>query len=347
MKKVLTIVVPTYNTEKYLGRCLDSLVFDNKILNLIEIIIVNDGSKDNSLSIAREYEKKYSKSIIVIDKENGGHGSTINAAIKIATGKYFKVLDSDDWVNVEDFSKFVNDLKELETDIVLTNYSRELIFTGEEINFTYPEELKYNYEYDLNKFDFDILKDTYFFMATSTYKTKILQDINLYLDEKTYYVDMEYNAFPINNINTMIYLNYDIYKYYIGRPGQSINLNSFIKNRKDHEKVLRRLLDFLKNGKLKANKKKYVIKILLLLLNTHYGIYCKTPINDKKLQKLMKKEIKEFDSYIKENHDDVYKILLQRYPYIEFSSMTKFRHAVKKNYWFMRFMLKMRSKKVS
>ena len=92
--KILSIVVPTYNVEKYLERCIDSLVYDEKVLNDLEILIVNDGSKDNSLQIAKKYEKQYPNTIKVIDKENGGHGSTINAGLKVATGKYFRVIDS-------------------------------------------------------------------------------------------------------------------------------------------------------------------------------------------------------------------------------------------------------------
>lgn len=345
MKKILTIVVPMYNTEKYLKRCIDSLVYDEKIVDLLEIIIVNDGSKDNSLNIAKEYEKKFNGTVIVIDKENGGHGSTINEGLKVATGKYFRVLDSDDWVNITDFSKFVCELKHLDVDLILTNYSRELIFSGEQIKVNYPEKIEYNHIYDLNKFNYDMLDGKYFYMATSTYKTQILKDIKLYLDEKTYYVDMEYNIFPITNISSFIYLDYDIYRYFIGRKDQSISAKSFVRNRKDHEKVIKRLLQFLDNAKLNANKKKYVVGIILQLLNTHYSIYCNTLIDDKSLRKVMKKEIKEFDFYLKNKYADIYNQALESYERIRFNSKTKFRYAVKSNYWLMKIALKFERKK--
>ena len=151
--KTLTIIIPTYNVEKYLKRCIDSILYDTTILKDIEVIIVNDGSIDNSLQIANKFEKEYPETVIVINKENGGHGSTINAGLKIASGKYFRVVDSDDWVNIDDFSKYVNDLKKLDEDIVLTNYSRELLYTGESIKFKY-KNLEYNKKYDLNKFNY-------------------------------------------------------------------------------------------------------------------------------------------------------------------------------------------------
>ena len=110
MKKILTVLIPVYNTEKYIKRCLDSLI-DESIIDNIEILIVSDGSKDNSILIAKDYEKKYPNSIKIIEKENGGHGSTINKGLEIATGKYFRVLDSDDWFNTSDFVKLVNYIK--------------------------------------------------------------------------------------------------------------------------------------------------------------------------------------------------------------------------------------------
>ena len=111
MNKILSVVVPTYNVKNYLDRCLLSLTADEHTLRDLDIIIVNDGSLDSSLEIAKRYEKKYSESITVIDKENGGHGSTINTGLKYAIGKYFRVLDSDDWVNTLDFKPFIKDLK--------------------------------------------------------------------------------------------------------------------------------------------------------------------------------------------------------------------------------------------
>ena len=123
--KVLTLVIPVYNTEKYVKRCLDSILIED-VLEDIEVITVNDGSKDGSVEILRRYEKMYPNSVVVIDKENGGHGSTVNAGLEKATGKYFRVIDSDDWVNSHDFVTFVNKLKNEDADLVVTNYRKEL-----------------------------------------------------------------------------------------------------------------------------------------------------------------------------------------------------------------------------
>ena len=126
MNKILTIVIPAYNVENYLDEILPTFL-DNEILNDIEIIIVNDGSKDNTAIIAREYEKKYPQTVVLIDKENGGHGSTINSGIKHANGKYLRVIDGDDWVDTNALKNFVNKLKSLNEDLVLTPFNNVYI----------------------------------------------------------------------------------------------------------------------------------------------------------------------------------------------------------------------------
>lgn len=317
--KLLSIVIPTYNVEKYLKRCLDTLVYNEDIQNDLEILVVNDGSKDNSLKIAKEYEKKYD-SIKVIDKENGGHGSTINAGLKVATGKYFRVIDSDDWVNVVDFRNYMKDLKKLDCDVVLTNFSREFIYSGESVKYSYPEEIEFNKVYDLKSFDFSLFKDDYFFMATTTYKTELLRKNNFVLDEKMFYVDMEYVIFPITYVKNFILLDYDIYRYFIGRPDQSVNLSSFARNRKNHEFVLKKLIKFYTETNLPKNKKEYVKKILVLMANTHYIIYCKSGL----LQRKDKKEIRTFDKFLKNTNDDLYNAIGNKYTFIRWNRKTKF-----------------------
>lgn len=337
MNKILTIVVPTYNVEKYLSRCLDSLLYDEKTNKKIEIIVVNDGSKDNSLKIANEYKEKYPDSVLVIDKENGGHGSTINAGLKIATGKYFRVIDSDDWVNIDEFTSYINDLEKLNSDIVLTNFSREYIYNSTQVISKYPKSIEYNKEYNLDNFDFNLLKNEYFYMATSTIKTSILKECNLHIDEKTFYVDMEYNIFPFPYYKTMTYLNYDIYRYFIGRPEQSISQGGFVNHRKDHEKVLKKLIDFYTNLEVDNNRKKYIKKILLLTLDSHYVIYCYSPI-EKDLTNIMRKEIRDFTKYLKKKNIELYNEFLNTQFFAKANIKTNFIFASTKHNYFTRIM---------
>lgn len=316
--KILSIVIPTYNVEKYLDRCILSLVYDRDILDLLDIIIVNDGSKDRSVEVAKKYEKLFPESITVIDKKNGGHGSTINAGLKAATGKYFRVIDSDDWVNIDDFTPFVKSLQKLDSDLVITNYSRELVYDGTRVLAKY-KNLEDNMEYDLNTMDLSIFGDDYLYMATSTVKTEKLRKAGLVLDENTFYVDMEYNILPINELSTFTFLDLDIYRYWIGRPQQSIDIRNTFKNRAHHEKVLRRLVEFYSKTKLNKNKRAYIRKIIVLMLNSHYFIYC-----GQKVPRETVIEISTFDKWLKSTSPELYKAVSEKFDYITLYRDTNF-----------------------
>ena len=128
--KVLTISIAAYNVEKFINQTLDSLI-DERIMDDLEIIVVNDGSSDNTLAIAKEYERKYPDSFIIIDKENGGYGSTINSSLKIASGKYYKLLDGDDWYDTDNVVSLINALKTCNADLVVTPYIEFVDDNGE------------------------------------------------------------------------------------------------------------------------------------------------------------------------------------------------------------------------
>lgn len=302
MNKILTVLVPVYNTELYIKRCLDSLIL-NEVLDDIEVLVVSDGSKDSSVDIVKSYEKKYPSTIKLIEKENGGHGSTINKGLEVASGKYFRVLDSDDWVNVEGFIKFVKRLKKEDADLVVTNYKQVHVYDQHEV-FNRYDNLKENVIYDFDSFDLELLNGEYFVMATSTYKTEKLREAGLQLLEKTFYVDMQYNIQPIIAVQNFVYYDLDIYRYYIGRKDQSVNINSFVRNKDFHEKVVKNILEYyLKNKKsYSPNKCAYIEMILIYLLNTHYTIYCDYDKNNKEAYK----QIKEFDIYFKKLSLDLY-----------------------------------------
>lgn len=304
-EKILTICIPVYNTEKYIKRCLDSVLIKD-IINDIEVIVVSDGSKDDSINIARTYLPLYSDGLTIIEKENGGHGSTINAALKVAKGKYFRVLDSDDWFDSEDFIKFVNILKKEDSDLVVTNYSKEHEPDGYSEYLTY-DELEDGKQYNFNKFDLKDLKGEYFVMATSTYKTSILRESKLFLLEKTFYVDMIYNIVPITCVNTFSFYNLDIYRYYIGRKEQSVNLNSFVKNHLHHEKVVKYIIEYYTSNmsSWSKNLKSYITLIIKYILYTHYSIYMFyfKPGNEPY------EKIIEFDSWLLNKNKELYDIM--------------------------------------
>ncbi len=319
MQKILTILIPVYNTEKYIKRCLDSVLLKD-VLEQIEILVVSDGSGDSSVSIIKEYQQKYKRTLRLIEKDNGGHGSTINVGIKEAKGKYFKVLDSDDWFNCNDFKKFVERLSQEDADLVVTNYRQEHVYNEKSILNEY-NGLEEGKLYNFDSVDLKKLKGEYFVMATSTYKLEVLKKSNLHLLEKTFYVDMQYNIEPIINVKNFIYYNLDIYRYYIGRPEQSVNVASFVKNQDSHKRVVKYLIAYYNKHQEEYSKvkKEYIETILIYMLNTHYTIYCEYETNYCNAYQ----EIKEFDKYLKNESQFLYE-KLNAFGYIRYYRKNKF-----------------------
>ena len=222
MEKLLTIVVPVYKVEPYINKCLDSLILPEELMEKLEVIIVNDGTPDNSAELSREYTKKYPNTFRQIDKENGGHGSAWNVGVKEATGKYLRFLDSDDWLTNLDILLYT--LEKTDVDVILThlNNYNEAEQTNTEWNIT---DGPFNKIGDFSTFTFDDFRNktnTLNFLF-ATYKTAILKGLpNLFM-EKTMYDDSILYAIPILFADTYLCLDIVLYNYLSGREGQSMN----------------------------------------------------------------------------------------------------------------------------
>ena len=340
--KTLTILIPIYNTEKYIRRCLDSLLVP-EVLEDIEIMAVSDGSKDKSAEIVKEYCQKFPDTVVLVEKENGGHGSTINVGIEKAKGKYLRVLDSDDWFNTVEFMNFVERLKKEDADLVVCDYRKEHTYNSKSEYFVY-DNLEDGKQYKFDEIDLGILKGEYFVMATSTYKTEILRKSGLKLLEKTFYVDMQFNVVPITEVNTFTYYHLDIYRYFIGRKEQSMNMDNFVRNQAHHEKMIKWLIEYYTgiSDKLSANKKEYIELILTYTLNTHYSIYCEYDKNHKRAYE----EIKKFDQYLLKTNKVLYE-RLNCMGYVRYNRKTNFKFVRlngKKWYTFMSVMRRMKGR---
>lgn len=223
MNKLLTIAIPAYNAEKYLSRCVDSLISE-RVRSLIQIIIVNDGSKDRTLEFARTYETSYSDCIQVIDKENGNYGSVMNIALSLAQGKYFKTLDADDWYNKEEFVKFVLDLSSTDADMIIGSYEEFYEENQTVKKIEIPKSFPLNR--DITVFDsFFESVDSLSFVTTPSvcYKTSVLRSSGLRWSEKVFYSDTQYLYFPLVQVKNIRFVNYPVYIYLIGRNDQSMS----------------------------------------------------------------------------------------------------------------------------
>lgn len=306
--KILAIGIPSYNGEKYLDRCIPTFL-DPRINNKIEVIIVNDGSTDKTKEIAEKYAKLYPDTVKVINKENGGHGSAVNAALYSTNAKYYKVVDCDDWVDTEELVKLVNTLEKTNVDLISNAYDTVDMVTGEtECVNNYGVE--YGKVYNIKELD---MKKIYISIHATTYKTKLLKDNNIKLQEKTFFVDVEYQLLPLPYIKTILFLDFIVYKYMVGNVNQSVNKDNFVKRYDDHNRVVKRILDFLKTTKLNKPQKEYMENVFLKVLYTHYALgWC----YDKDKERGRKRNI-EFDNYLKENNLYFYNKMSEEYKIIK------------------------------
>lgn len=304
--KLLTVSIAAYHVEDYLRETLDSFLIP-EVTNQLEVLIVNDGSGEGVNEIAREYEANYPDVFRLIDKENGGHGSTVNRGIEEAAGKYFKTVDGDDYVSAEGLKELLSYLQTAEADLVVNDYhsfndaSGEMVsemhheFPGKEYRKTYPFE--------------EVCGKVYINMHAATYRTELLKNMGRRLDEHCFYVDAEYNLYPIPFVKTIAFLEKQVYCYRLGMETQSMNIRNMQKNCAHHEMVLTHLLEFYKEEaeRLTPEKKAYVAEGVAKILTSQYKIYLSYPA-----EAVHKNQIVAWDKRIKKEFPDIYHSVTNR-----------------------------------
>lgn len=220
-QKLLSIAIPSYNSENYMEHCIETLLFGGE---RVEILIVNDGSKDGTAAIADKYAAKYPTIVKAIHQQNGGHGEAVNAGLRNATGKFFKVVDSDDWVDEGAYRGILDVLEVYQDDIELMISN----FVYEKQGAKHKKVMEYTKYLPVNRvFSWDDMKPfpigKYLLMHSVIYKTQMLRDCGLELPKHTFYVDNIFVFNPLPHVKHMYYLNVDFYRYFIGRDDQSVN----------------------------------------------------------------------------------------------------------------------------
>lgn len=265
--KVLSFIIPAYNSQKYLDKCLGSLL-SKSIINDIEIIVVNDGSTDSTAEITSAYCKKYPETIKLISQENKGHGGALNTGCAAANGKYLKVIDADDWVETENLPVFIDSLRNCESDIVLTHHYTINESNGEIKKWkSYPEKFStpLSFSYVVNNFN---SFDRSLTFHGITYKTEFYHNHNHKLLEKVFYEDHEFSTFPCCFAKTVEVFDMFIYDYRIGDVSQSVSEGNQLKRLSHTEAVLNRFIeeykDLINENETIKNFICYKAKILLL-----------------------------------------------------------------------------------
>ncbi len=300
MAKLLTVVIPVYNVEKYIAQCLESFLIP-AILDNLEILVIDDGSPDQSASIVRTYADSYPNSIKLISKENGGHGSAINAGIQAASGKYFKIVDGDDWVDKKALQHMVDFLKKNDCDLLYTHFCWVYEGTGE---IRYEQKMPFSsVEYGKIYSFKEIAPKTFIKMHNMTIRTELLKANFRAIDEKSFYVDNEYILYPIPYINSVSFLDETVYMYRIGRSEQSINIKKMQERCHQHEQVLQNLLTFYKEqkGHISEEADDYLAKGIARMFCSQVKIYLSYPS-----KKQHQNSIKKWDQQLKNMYPKVY-----------------------------------------
>ncbi|MEY8339035.1 glycosyltransferase family 2 protein [Lachnospiraceae bacterium 62-35] len=267
--KLLSIAIPCYNSEAYMRRCIDSLLPGGEE---VEILIIDDGSqKDRTGEIADEYMKAYPGICKAVHQENGGHGAAVNAGLNHATGIYFKVVDSDDWVNQEAYSKVLSTLRSFvygrETlDMLVSNFVYEKEGMRRKKVMNYRTALPKDELITWNQVKM-FMTGQYILMHSVIYRTQLLRDCGLELPKHTFYVDNIFVYHPLPHVETLYYLDVNFYRYFIGREDQSVNEQVMIGRIDQQIKVTKLMLGYYDVMKIPNRKLRgYMIKYLEIMM---------------------------------------------------------------------------------
>lgn len=273
--KLITFAVPSFNSEAYLGKCVDSLLVGGED---VEILIVNDGSHDGTADIANAYQEKYPTIVRAIHKENGGHGSGVNRGLQEATGLYYKVVDSDDWLDGEALKSLIATIKGHvsrgeEADMYITNFIYDKVYDGTQHVSEYRKQMPVN--------EFFAWKDIkplrlwkMLLMHSIIYKTEKVRQSGVVLPEHTFYVDNLYAYQPLPYMKRLYYMDINLYHYYIGRSDQSVTIENMVKRYDQQIRVMECMLKAYTYADIKAMGKqlaRLMFHILeAIMLNTYF-----------------------------------------------------------------------------
>ncbi len=271
--KLISFAIPSYNSQNYLHHCVDTLLSGGED---VEILIVNDGSKDDTARIADEYAEKYPTIVRAIHKENGGHGSGVNRGREEATGLYYKVVDSDDWVNEEALKKLLDTIKihlaeDNLPDLYITNFVYDHAYDNTQFVRSWKGHFPVNQMCgwkDAGRF----LGAQVLLMHSLMYKTELLRESQTILPEHTFYVDNLFAYKPLPLMEKIFYLDVNLYHYFIGRDDQSVNMKNFVKRYDQQLRVMRCMVDsysYEEISKMEKPLRNYMLHCLsAIMMNT-------------------------------------------------------------------------------
>ena len=304
MQKLLSIVIPVYKVEAYINKCLDSLLVPVEQLELLDIVIINDGTPDRSAEMAREYEKRFPGIFRVIDQENRGHGGAWNHGTELATGKYLYYLDSDDWFDTGQFSRLIDYLGKIDTDMVLMDRTVVLSYQNKK-EIVVLKNMEPDIVYDANTYDWlHCGNGTNITYAHNTvYRTSIMQKYLPVFCEHVMYDDVILQVMPIMVAGSFVYTKLNVYNYLIGRPGQSFDPAVRAKHANNVTTVLKQVMAFISKYRnvppYGSTRKAWTENLYSSFPTHHYREISIFPY------KVSKERLSDWDAYIREHYPDI------------------------------------------
>lgn len=304
MQKLLSIVIPVYNVEAYIRKCLDSLIVPQEQIDLLDVVIINDGTPDSSADIAREYEHTYPGVFRVIDQENRGHGGAWNHGTELAIGKYLFYLDSDDWFDTHQLVLLISYLQTCDTDMVLMDRTKYYAYENREKIITLLN-MEPNKIYDANSYDWlhsgNGASITY--AHNTVFRTKMMQKYLPVFCEHVMYDDIILLAMPIMVAESFVYTKLNVYRYLIGRPGQSFDPNVRAKHQDNVTTVLKQVMEFIcKHRNIPpagSTRKAWVDDLYSSIPTHHYRELSNFNYS------VSREKLKNWDSYVKDSFPDI------------------------------------------
>lgn len=266
--KLLSVAVPCYNSQEYMRHAIETLLSGGEEM---EILVVNDGSKDNTQQIAEEYQQKYPTIVHAVNKENGGHGDAVMTGLKNATGRYFKVVDSDDWVDEESLKRVLTQLRTFteqndDIDMLICNYVYDKVGVKHKHVMQYRHAVPQNRVFGWNDTHFKI--GEYLLMHSVIYRTSLLHECGLNLPKHTFYVDELYVYQPLPKVKKMYYMDENLYHYFIGRDDQSVHEDVMIRRIDQALLVNRMLVTEVDLSKVTSKRKQQYMRRYLEIVTT-------------------------------------------------------------------------------
>lgn len=300
---IVTFIIPCYNVSTCVEHCLQSIL-QPEVLDRIEVLTVNDGSKDDTLTLLRRYEQQYPNTMRVLDKPNGGWGTAINLAVKEAKGKYVKEVDADDWVENQQLKNYIDRLKQLDCDYIATEYTEYFKADDKYEHHTYQKEI-YDQTISLSDFWERYPKAWDFPIHAITYRTKMLHDIEFAVGDR-YYGDIEYNLYPLPYVRTICVLPINVTIYFRGSDEQSTSTKGYAKHYKDFAQMSQRITHFFHRiPAVHPNLYRFIESTVKGSIVKSYNLMM-SPIYAGRTEGV-KEELKRYDRWLKNSDHEIYR----------------------------------------